>query len=414
MPVGTTGESPTLSHDEHKRVVEVCIEVAAGRVPVIAGAGSNNTTEAIDLARFAEEAGADGLLVVTPYYNKPNQEGLYQHYKAINDAVGIPIIIYNIPPRSVIDMSVETMARLFELKNIAGVKDATARIERVSLQRHAMGARVQPAFRRGRHRACLHGAWRPRLHLGHVERGAQAAVGVPGRVPGGRLRHGARLSGPADAAASGAVHRAEPGRRQIRAVGDRQDERRGATAAGQGVGSDARRDPRRHGACRPDQLIRWPRKRKSRRDGWPPSTGARASTTRSSRPTRPGIALAGTEVKSLREGQANIADAYAGERGGELWLYNAHIPEYLQANRFQHAPRRARKLLLHKREINRLIGAVNREGMTIVPLKIYFNDRGRAKVELAVARGKKLHDKRETEKKRSWEREKARVMREKG
>jgi len=127
-----------------------------------------------------------------------------------------------------------------------------------------------------------------------------------------------------------------------------------------------------------------------------------------------GIALAGSEVKSLREGRANIAEAYAGERGGELWLYNAHIPEYLQANRFQHSPRRARKLLLHKREISRLIGAVNREGMTIVPLKIYFNDRGRAKVELAVARGKKLHDKRETEKKRSWQREKARLMREKG
>ncbi|MEX0853906.1 MAG: 4-hydroxy-tetrahydrodipicolinate synthase [Bauldia sp.] len=139
VPVGTTGESPTLSHDEHRRVVEVCIEVAAGRVPVIAGAGSNNTLEAIDLARFAEEAGADGLLIVTPYYNKPNQEGLYQHYKAINDAVGIPIIIYNIPPRSVIDMSVETMARLFELRNIVGVKDATAKLERVSLQRQAMG-----------------------------------------------------------------------------------------------------------------------------------------------------------------------------------------------------------------------------------------------------------------------------------
>jgi 4-hydroxy-tetrahydrodipicolinate synthase len=139
VPVGTTGESPTLSHDEHKRVVQVCIEVAGGRVPVIAGAGSNNTTEAIELARFAENAGADGLLVVTPYYNKPSQEGLYQHFKAINDAVGIPIIIYNIPPRSVIDMSVETMARLFELKNIAGVKDATAKIDRISMQRRAMG-----------------------------------------------------------------------------------------------------------------------------------------------------------------------------------------------------------------------------------------------------------------------------------
>ena len=139
VPVGTTGESPTLSHDEHKRVVEICIRTANGRVPVIAGAGSNNTREAIDLARFAEKAGADGVLVVTPYYNKPNQEGLYQHYKAINDAIGIPIIIYNIPPRSVIDMSVETMARLFELKNITGVKDATGKVERVSMQRHAMG-----------------------------------------------------------------------------------------------------------------------------------------------------------------------------------------------------------------------------------------------------------------------------------
>ncbi len=139
VPVGTTGETPTLSHDEHKRVVEICIETAAGRVPVIAGAGSNNTREAIDLARFAEKAGADAVLVVTPYYNKPNQEGLYQHFKAINDAIGIPIIIYNIPPRSVIDMSVETMARLFELKNITGVKDATGKVERVSMQRHAMG-----------------------------------------------------------------------------------------------------------------------------------------------------------------------------------------------------------------------------------------------------------------------------------
>jgi 4-hydroxy-tetrahydrodipicolinate synthase len=139
VPVGTTGESPTLSHDEHKKVVETVIRVARGRVPIIAGAGSNNTIEAIELSRHAEKAGADCLLIVTPYYNKPNQEGLYRHYKAINDAVGIPIVIYNIPPRSVIDMSVETMARLFELKNIIGVKDATAKLERVSAQREAMG-----------------------------------------------------------------------------------------------------------------------------------------------------------------------------------------------------------------------------------------------------------------------------------
>jgi 4-hydroxy-tetrahydrodipicolinate synthase len=139
VPVGTTGESPTLSHDEHRAVVKACIEEAKGRVPVIAGAGSNNTLEAVDLAKFAEQAGADALLVVTPYYNKPTQEGLFRHFKAVNDAVGIPIIIYNIPPRSVVDMSVETMARLFELKNIAGVKDATGNVARVSQQRHAMG-----------------------------------------------------------------------------------------------------------------------------------------------------------------------------------------------------------------------------------------------------------------------------------
>ena len=139
VPVGTTGESPTLSHDEHKQVVEWCIDQSKGRVPVIAGAGSNSTREAIDLSRHAEEAGADAVLVVTPYYNKPTQEGLYQHFKAINDAIGIPIIIYNIPARSVIDMSVDTMKRLYELKNIAGVKDATANVVRVSQQRAAMG-----------------------------------------------------------------------------------------------------------------------------------------------------------------------------------------------------------------------------------------------------------------------------------
>jgi 4-hydroxy-tetrahydrodipicolinate synthase len=139
VPVGTTGESPTLSHDEHRKVVEWCIDQAKGRVPVIAGAGSNATSEAIALAKHAEKAGADAVLVVTPYYNKPTQEGMYQHFKQVNDAIGIPIIIYNIPPRSVVDMSVDTMKRLFELTNIAGVKDATGNLARVSTQREAMG-----------------------------------------------------------------------------------------------------------------------------------------------------------------------------------------------------------------------------------------------------------------------------------
>jgi SsrA-binding protein len=127
-----------------------------------------------------------------------------------------------------------------------------------------------------------------------------------------------------------------------------------------------------------------------------------------------GIALTGTEVKSLRQGKANIAESYAAARDGELWLYNSNIPEYQQASRFNHPPKRPRKLLLHRREIHKLIGAVEREGMTLVPLKLYFNEKGRAKIEMAVARGKKLHDKRETEKKRSWERERGRLLRAKG
>jgi 4-hydroxy-tetrahydrodipicolinate synthase len=139
VPVGTTGESPTLSHDEHKRIVELTVGTAKRRVPVIAGAGSNATSEAVELARFAKQVGADAVLVVTPYYNKPTQEGLYQHYKAINDAANIPIVIYNIPGRSVIDMSVATMARCYQLKNVVGVKDATANLARASRQRAAMG-----------------------------------------------------------------------------------------------------------------------------------------------------------------------------------------------------------------------------------------------------------------------------------
>jgi 4-hydroxy-tetrahydrodipicolinate synthase len=139
VPVGTTGESPTLSHAEHKRVVEMAVAAAKGRVPVIAGAGSNSTEEATELAEHAKEAGADAILVVTPYYNKPTQEGMYLHFTAIADAVDIPMIIYNIPPRSVVDMSVDTMARLAKHRNIIGVKDATANLTRVLHTRRACG-----------------------------------------------------------------------------------------------------------------------------------------------------------------------------------------------------------------------------------------------------------------------------------
>ena len=139
VPGGTTGESPTLSHNEHKKIIEIAVKECNGKIPVVAGTGSNSTDEAIELSKFAEKAGSDALLVVTPYYNKPTQEGLYQHYKKINDSVGIPIIIYNIPSRSVIDMSVDTMAKLYELKNIKGVKDATGDLNRVDQQLKAMG-----------------------------------------------------------------------------------------------------------------------------------------------------------------------------------------------------------------------------------------------------------------------------------
>ncbi len=139
VPAGTTGESPTLSHDEHEKVIELCVRESKGKLPVFAGTGSNSTEEAISLTSHAEKIGANGALIVTPYYNKPTQEGLYQHYKAINDKCGIPIIIYNIPGRSVIDMSVETMARLFELKNIIGVKDATGDLDRVNQTLNKLG-----------------------------------------------------------------------------------------------------------------------------------------------------------------------------------------------------------------------------------------------------------------------------------
>jgi 4-hydroxy-tetrahydrodipicolinate synthase len=139
VPGGTTGESPTLSHNEHKKIIEISVKECNSKIPVVAGTGSNSTEEAIELSKFAEKAGSDAILVVTPYYNKPTQEGLYQHYKKINDNVGIPIVIYNIPSRSVIDMTVETMSKLYELKNIIGVKDATGDLKRVQLQKKSMG-----------------------------------------------------------------------------------------------------------------------------------------------------------------------------------------------------------------------------------------------------------------------------------
>ena len=171
VPVGTTGESPTLSHDEHKRVVELCIEAVGKRVPVIAGAGSNNTREAVELAQHAEKAGADALLVVTPYYNKPTQKGLYQHFAAVAESVSLPIIINNIPPRSVVDMSPETMGALAkDYANIVGVKDATGKIERVSEQRITCG----PKF--------IQLSGEDASALGHYAHGGTGCISVTAKV----------------------------------------------------------------------------------------------------------------------------------------------------------------------------------------------------------------------------------------
>ncbi len=216
VPCGTTGESPTLTHDEHKRVVELCIEAAGRRVPVIAGTGSNSTAEAVALTRHAHEAGADGALVVTPYYNKPTQEGLYLHFKAVNDSADIPIVIYNIPGRSVVDMTVETMARLAKLSNIVGVKDATANMARAESAARKHRVRFCPTLRRGCDSARLHGAWRAGLHLGHRQRCAGALLGVPARLPRRRLQARAQHSRSANAIARRVVRRIQSRPGEIR------------------------------------------------------------------------------------------------------------------------------------------------------------------------------------------------------
>jgi len=254
VPVGTTGESPTLSHDEHKQVVEWCIDQVRGRVPVIAGAGSNSTKEAIELSRHAEKAGADAVLVVTPYYNKPTQEGMYQHYKAINDAIGIPIIIYNIPPRSVVDMAVDTMKRLFELKNIAGVKDATASMPRVTQQRAALG----PDFNQ------LSGE--DITALGFNAHGGHGCISVTSNVAPRLCAEFQAACGRGDYAAAlklqdklAPLHQnlfveTSPAPGQIRHVADRQVLDQCAPADGSGLRERAGRGAASHGACRPGQL----------------------------------------------------------------------------------------------------------------------------------------------------------------
>ena len=201
VPCGTTGESPTLSHEEHMRVVELCVEEAAGRVPVIAGAGSNSTDEAIALTRHAKEVGADAVLSVTGYYNKPSQEGQYRHFMAIAEAVDIPILLYNIPGRAIVEISVETMARLAKHPNIIGVKDATGNLARPTRERNACGKGWRLLSGKDGTRAGLYGPWRPWLHLGHRQCRAQALRRIPGCLPARRFRPRPRAAGQIDAAA---------------------------------------------------------------------------------------------------------------------------------------------------------------------------------------------------------------------
>ncbi len=255
VPCGTTGESPTLTHDEHMHVVDLCIRETRGRVPVIAGAGSNNTAEAVALARHAEKAGADAVLVVTPYYNRPSQEGLFRHFKTVNDAVGIPIFIYNIPPRSVVDMSVETMQRLYELTNIVGVKDATANLARVSLQRHALG----PDF--------IQLSGEDMTALAYMGAGGHGCISVTSNVAPRLCAEMQRLALEGDYRGALArqdklvplhgcpVRRAEPSRPQMCPVTPGPDERRGPFAYGSRDGTGPGPDPASHGARRADRRL---------------------------------------------------------------------------------------------------------------------------------------------------------------
>ena len=419
VPCGTTGESPTLDHAEHKRVVEVCIEAAAGRVPVIAGSGSNSTAEAIELTQHAKNAGAAAALVVTPYYNKPTQEGLFRHYQAIAESVDLPIIIYNIPPRSVIDMSVETMARLAKLPNIIGVKDATADLTRPIRTRLAVGARTSASFPAKTERRCRFSppadmaAFRSPPTSPRPDARTCSGPGVRGDLATTMAMqdklmplHAALFceSNPAPVKyAASLLGRCSPETRlplaplseaskEIVAPADDRGRLDQLTGRGRAFAvTDKKREEGRKTVAQ---------NRRARFDYIDPGhRRGRASSLSAPRSSRCGAAAPRSPNRT------------PATRAGELYLINAHIAPYESGKTFGHEPRRPRKLLLHRREIDKLTGAIRREGMTLVPLSIYFNHRGQAKIALGLAKGRRKADQRAAIKDRDWQRQKSRLLR---
>ncbi len=259
VPVGTTGESPTLTHEEHEHVIEIVVRAAAGRLPVIAGAGSNSTAEAIRLMRFAKRVEADAALVVTPYYNKPTQRGLLAHFRALSECCDLPIIIYNIPGRSVVDMTPETMGELARLPTVVGVKDATGDVVRVSHQRATCGHEFIQLSGEGRFRARVQCPRRMRLHLGDRERGAAALRGVPGGDARRELDAGDRTPGSAPAAAHGSLHRTGHGRCEVRPLRAREVRRGRAFAPDRRTPGDEGPGSVGNAARGAHQLNRWRR-----------------------------------------------------------------------------------------------------------------------------------------------------------
>ncbi|KAK0351229.1 hypothetical protein LTR94_025805 [Friedmanniomyces endolithicus] len=377
--MGTTGESATLHTDEHKKVVELAVKVSAGRVRVIAGAGSSATDEAIELAAHAKAAGADAALVVAPYYNRPSQAGMVAHFHAIAEAVQIPLVLYNVPGRTGSDLGNEAVAILARHPNIVAIKDATGDMSRIAWMR----ANITGQF------GYLSGddsSW-----LGYSASGGHGVISVASNVaPEAMVALNAAI-----AAGDYADARAW----QDRLIG-----------LYRALFLDNSPSPAKYALSRLGLCGEEPQ--------------AKSKVIAENRRARfdyflednveAGIQLLGTEIKALRDGRANIAESYAAVEGREIVLINADIPPYKMANRFNHEPRRHRKLLLHRKQIDKLIGAVQRDGRTIVPVRLYLNEAGKAKLEIALAKGKKLHDKREASAERDWQRDKARLLRDKG